>query len=105
MGKSVIDAGGAIVEIMAASAGTAATKMDLDAWVNAYSVPVTSVRDPDNMPLASLNALQRREIAYIVDLHTMKIVQRVDGSVLGVQPNAIRTTIQQILVLLGAKNG
>jgi hypothetical protein len=93
------------VEILAASAGAAASKSDLDAWVNTYAIPVTSVRDPDSMPLASLTALARREIAYIVDLKTMKIVQRIDGSVLGVQPNAVRQAIQQILVLLGAKNG
>ena len=104
-GKQVVDAGGVVVEILAATAGSPATKAQLDAWVNTYALPVSSVRDPDSLPLQSLTALYRREIAYIVDLQTMQIVSRIDGSTAGVQPNAVRQSITIILSLLGAKSG
>ena len=49
MGKQVIDAGGAIVEILAGDFGQPLTKTKLDAWVTTYKLPVTTVKDPDAM--------------------------------------------------------
>jgi hypothetical protein len=66
---------------------------------------VTTVKDPDNLPLQSLNALQRREIAYVVDLRTMKVVQKILGSVVGVGDSAAKTAMDQVLALLGPKGG
>lgn len=99
------DAGGAVVEILATNAFSAPSKKDLDAWIKTYQLPVTTVRDVDNPAKRTIDALERREIAYIVDLSTMRIVRRIDGSVAGIGDSAVKTVITDILVLLGKKGG
>lgn len=81
------------------------TQSDLKNWVHTYNLPVTSVRDPDNKPRQTIQALVRREYAYEVDLRTMKIVQLRMGSVAGIGPSAVATAIQDMMVLLGKKGG
>lgn len=80
-------------------------RSDVQAWVDGPGLPVTTVKDPDNLPLQSLSALQRREIAYVVDLRTMKVVQKILGSVAGVGDSAAKTAMDQVLALLGPKGG
>ncbi len=104
--KQVLDAGGVIVEIMGAHSGLPATRTDLDNWVNNYSLPVTTVRDPDNLPLQSLTALIRREYCFIVDLSNMKIVSVIVGTTIGgTDTTSAFTGMQQMLALLGPKAG
>ena len=61
-----------------------ASKTDLDAWVNKYMLPVTTVKDPDGTGTVTLNTLGGREQAYIVDLTTMKILQIITGDITGI---------------------
>jgi hypothetical protein len=105
MGKQVVDAGGVMVEILAAKAGLAVTKADLMAWIDTYQLPVTTVRDPDAMPTQSITALVRREYTFIVDLKTMKIVNRYIGSTDGSGISSAMTGMQTMLSLLGPKGG
>jgi hypothetical protein len=100
MGKQVVDKGGVMIEILAAVAGAAPQKSDLDAWITTYNLPVTTVKDPDSMPLASLTALVRREYTYIVDLSTMKIVNRYIGSTDGSGISSAMTGMQTMLQIL-----
>ncbi len=97
-----------MVEILVSDAGNMngdVFKTDLDAWVNAYKLPVTTVKDPDDMQGTSLTALYRREIVYIVDLKTMKIVDRFDGSIAGIGPSSVQQAIAEMMTLLGPKGG
>jgi len=101
----VDDAGGAVVEILETKAFSTVTKADLDSWIQAYNLPVTSMRDPDNMPSGTYDALGIRETVFIVQLSDMKILTVINGSTAGVQPNAVRQAIPMILALLGNKSG
>jgi hypothetical protein len=107
--KAVLDAGGVIVEIMGEddlASGGVATRTDLDNWVNNYSLQITTVKDPDNLPHQSLNALIRREYCFLVDLSTMKIVSVIDGTTIGGSATtSAYTGMQQMLALLGPKGG
>jgi hypothetical protein len=78
---------------------------DLDAWIQGSNLTVTAVRDPDNQPTQTIQALYRREYAYVVDLQTMKILDVQMGSILGIGPSAVAAAIQEMMVLLGKKGG
>ena len=105
MGKKVTDAGGAIVEILAGDFGAKVDKTKLDAWVNTYKLPITTVKDPDNMMGTSLMALVQREYTYIVDCRTMKITNIYIGSIAGIGTSAAQTAMMTMLQLLGPKGG
>ncbi|MGZ7033153.1 MAG: hypothetical protein ACXVIJ_14430, partial [Thermoanaerobaculia bacterium] len=79
-GKTVVDAGGVIIEILETRSFGAPTKADLDAWVKTYKLPVTSLIDPASKPLQTFNSYGRRENTFVVDLRTMKILKKVSGS-------------------------
>jgi hypothetical protein len=100
----VVQAGGAIVEIMASD-----TRMELDNWVNNYQLFTTTVRDPDSMTSQTLNALVRREYSYVVDLSTMKILNVYIGTTDGTKPGGISSSLKeamdQVLALVGPKSG
>ena len=100
-GKTLVDAGAVVVEILVSKTGNAPAKVDLDAWVNAYKVPVTSMIDPALQPLASLNALGRRELAFIVDLKTMTIAKKYTGDTTGVGPSSVKMAEPDLHTLLG----
>jgi hypothetical protein len=105
MGKQVVDAGGVIIEVLADKAGLQPVKADLDAWITTYSLPVTTVRDPDGMQNQTLNALVRREYTYVVDLKTMMILDIYIGSTNGTGISSAMTGMQTVLSLLGPKGG
>ena len=100
----VVKAGGAIVEIL-----TSSTKTDVDAWVGNFNLFNTVVRDPDSMPQQTLTALVRREYSYVVDLSNMKILSvyigTTDGSMPGGVSSSLHEAMDQVLSLVGAKNG
>ena len=95
-GKKVLDKGGIIIEILA----ELGSRQNLDAWINTYMLTVTTVRDPDAMSSQSIDALILREYNYIVDLKTMKIVDRMNGSVAGVGAPATTAGMNKMLQLL-----
>src|SRR5262245_27495115 len=103
MGQQVIDAGGAIVEVLETTWFGVSSRSDLDAWVNTYRLPVTSViDDPARAPaLQTFNALGQREEAYVIDLRTMRIISRIQGSVAGIGTPSAKTAMEQLLQLLG----
>jgi hypothetical protein len=96
----VVQAGGAIVEIMAGD-----SRIALDNWVNNYMLFNTVVRDPDNNTSQTLNALVRREYSYVVDLSNMKILAVYIGTTDGTKPNGVSSSLHQamdhVLQLLG----
>ncbi|MSP59701.1 MAG: hypothetical protein EXR72_05045 [Myxococcales bacterium] len=89
------------MEVLETNGFQAPAKSNLDAWINAYKVPVTTVKDAAGMPLATFNALGVRESLFLVDLKTMKIVDKINGSVLGMGDSAVKTAIPKMLKLLG----
>jgi len=106
MGKQVLDAGGIIIEILGGgNTGGQPTRQELDAWITTYNLPVTTVKDPDSMPQASLQALVQREHTYIVDLSTMKIVNFFAGTTTGIGTTGAKMGMQTMLQLLGPKGG
>lgn len=100
MGKSVVDAGGYVVEILGSKSGGPVAKADLDAWIKTYKVPVTAVMDSPSST-KTLTFFGIRETCVIVDVHTMKIVKKINGSVAGVGDSSIKQLIPQLLTLLG----
>lgn len=103
MGKSVTDAGGVIVEILGTKAGGAVKKADLDAWITTYKLPVTSVIDtPAGSSTKTLTFFGIRETCVIVDVKTMKIVRKINGSVTGTGDSSVKQLVPEILKLLGA---
>jgi hypothetical protein len=100
----VVKAGGAIVEILSPGSRT-----ELDAWVGNFMLFTTTVRDPDSMPSQTVTALVRREYSYVVDLHTMKILNIYIGTTDGSKPGGISSSakeaMDQVLSLLGPKAG
>jgi hypothetical protein len=104
MGKQVVDAGGVMVEVLEQDV-TTPTKDDLDAWVNTYQLPITSVKDPDSNEGETKAALADREHAYIIDLSNMKIIQVITGSQLGIGTPSAQDAMNMMLTLLGNKSG
>jgi len=103
LGKSVTDAGGVIVEILASRGGGTTKKSDLDAWITTYKVPVTSVIDtPPSTGTKTLTFFGVRETCVIVDVKTMKILKKVNGSVFGTGNSSVKQLVPEILKLLGA---
>ncbi len=95
----MVDAGGAIVEVLASNGGGAPTKANLNAWVTTYNVPVTSVIDSPSST-KTLTFFGIRETCVVVDVRTMKIVKKVNGSVAGTGDSSVKQLIPEILKLL-----
>jgi len=96
MGKQILDKNGIIIEVLS----ELGTRANLDSWITTYKLTVTTVRDPDATPTQSQDALIQREYNYIVDLKTMKIVDRMNGSVAGVGAPATTAGMNKMLQLL-----
>lgn len=94
-----MDAGGLIIEVLAANAGGSTSQSNLDAWIKAPGLMVTTVMDPPG-PRTTLNAFGIRETALIVDLRTMKILKKVNGSTIGAPPSSIQQMLATMLDLV-----
>ena len=104
MGNQVTGAGGVLIEVLAnnfSQPGGVPTKSDLDSWIQAYKLPISCVKDAPNAKVRTITALERRELAYIVNLKTMKIVERFDGTVTGIGDTTITKGFAIMLKLLG----
>lgn len=99
----MVDAGGAIVEVLASKAGGAVKQADLEAWIKTYKLPVTSVIDsPPSVGTRTLTFFGIRETCVIVDVKTMKIVKKVNGSTAGAGDSSVKQLVPEMLKLLGA---
>lgn len=81
----MVSRGGAVVEILMTG--------DLNAWIDAYDLPVTTVA-----PLGpeTKDQLGIRESGFIVDLATMTIVWKVNGSIAGIGDSAAKTALPEL---------
>jgi hypothetical protein len=95
-GPDVVKAGGAVVEILMTGSPGAAHD-GLDAWIEAYNLDVTTVAPTDGFTMSELGV---RETCFIVDLSTMKIVWKDNGSLAGIGDSSAKTGIAKILTLL-----
>jgi hypothetical protein len=106
-GAAVVQAGGVLIEVLESSGFVnTASKANLDAWVNKYSLMVTTVKDPDgpngSLPASpSLAFFGRRDQAYIVDLTTMKIIQFIPGDIGAGTDNSAGVGMAAMHTLLG----
>lgn len=89
-----------IIEVLETKGFAAPVRADLDAWITTYKLPVTSLIDSASTPLATFNAYGQREQAFVVDLRTMKILKKVEGSVFGTGDSSVKQLIPFLLELL-----
>lgn len=97
----MLDAGGVIVEVLASNANAPPTRNNLNAWITTFSLPVTALIDPSGVGTRTLNTYGIRESTFIVELSTMRVVFKVNGSVAGVGPSGVAQAIPRMLELLG----
>jgi len=89
------------VEILQTYSFQPATRANLDAWVNTYRLRVTAViAPPDERVTRTLTTYGIRETLFLVDLRTMRIVNRYNGSTAGVGPSSVPMATERILQLL-----
>ncbi len=101
-GKAVVDAGGVVIEVLETTGFvTQATQSSLDAWVNKYMLPVTSMKDPDGTGTATYDALGMREQAYVIDLTTMTIYDIIQGDISGIGATSGGKGMTEMHMLLG----
>lgn len=96
----MIAAGGRVIQILMTNGGQRATRSALDAWVNRFDLRITALIDPAGVGTRTLNTYGVRESAFIVDLSTMRIVRKINGSVTGIGPSAISQIVPTLLDLL-----
>ncbi len=97
----VLAAGGAVVEILESTAFAFTPRTNLDAWINTYRLPVTAVIDPPAERVTrTLMTYGVRESLFVVDLRTMRIVNKFNGSVAGVGDSSITMGTARVLELL-----
>lgn len=98
--KKIVDAGGIIIEVLAQKAFGPTTVADLNAWVNAPGLKVTSLIDPEGGS-GTIMEFAVRETAVIVDLRTMKIVKKINGDTTGTSPSSITTMLTAMATYVG----
>jgi hypothetical protein len=90
-----------VVEVLESYSGGPVTRGNLDAWVSTYGLRVTSVIDPpDERVTRTLSTYGIRESLFVVDLRTMRIVNKYNGSVAGVGASSVSMATERILQLL-----
>lgn len=84
-GKQVVDAGGVVVELLQSNNFNPSNQTALETWILAYDLTVTSLIDASTAdPNQTETALGIRETTWIVDLETMKILNKFSGSIQGI---------------------
>jgi hypothetical protein len=97
-----VDAGAVVVEILSTRLiNQRATQTDLDAWVNAVGITVTSVVDPEGLDLQTLNAMGIRESLVIVELPSMTVVHYDPGDQSGTVDPSVVAGLNKLYELLG----
>ena len=96
-GKQVVDKGGVVVEILETYGGASATQDQLKAWIDTYGLTVSSLIDAPGLAQQTITALGIRESIFIVEIPSMKILWKNNGSVLGLPPPSAEVAIPEIL--------
>jgi hypothetical protein len=78
-----------------------ATQTELDAWVNAVGITVTSVIDAEGFDLQTLNAMGIREALVILELPSMTVVHYDDGDQSGTVAPSVVAGFTKLYELLG----
>lgn len=90
-----------MVEILETTSLGPVTRTNLDAWVTTYGLRVTSVIDPPAERVTrTFMTYGIRESLFVVDLRTMRIVNKYNGSVAGVGASSVSMATERILQLL-----
>jgi len=98
----VLDAGGKVLEILSENNSRGpATKTDLDAWIEAYDLNVSTMIDAPSDPTGAIKAAKVRETVFIVAMPSMKIVYVVHGDTSGQMASSIGAAVTKIVALLG----
>lgn len=104
LGKGIVDAGGAVVEILGTygfATTPAPTHAQLDAWVNAYNLNISTFIDADSAPGQTITAFMVRETTVIVKVPSMQIVWVDHGDITGTMPSSISAAATEMHMLLG----
>ncbi|MFO0604343.1 MAG: hypothetical protein U0324_14265 [Polyangiales bacterium] len=89
------------MEILETTSLGPVTRTNLDAWVTTYGLRVTSVIDPPAERVTrTFMTYGIRESLFVVDLRTMRIVNKYNGSVAGVGASSVSMATERILQLL-----
>lgn len=96
----LLQSGAVVLEVLAASSNAPAPRSQLDAWVNTYDLRVSAVIDPSGVGTRTLNTYGIRESVFIVDLRTMVIVEKYNGSVAGIGPSGVAQALPRLRELL-----
>lgn len=89
-----------IIEVLQTAGFSAPTKSNLDAWINTYSLPVTSLIDPPSKPKATFDTYGGREQVFVLDMRTMKILRYVQGSLAGSGDSSVKQVTPFLMDLL-----
>ena len=90
-----------MVEILQTYSFQPVTRANLDAWVNTYRLRVTAVIDPpEERVTRTFMTYGIRETLFVVDLRTMRIVNRFNGSTAGVGQSSVAMATERVLQLL-----
>ena len=68
-----------LIELLAEGSPThtsPTTKANLDNWITTFSVPFTTLRDPDGVGLRIVKDFAPRENTFVIELATMKVLYR-----------------------------
>ncbi len=98
--KTVIDAGGIIVQVLGSKLGAAPAPKDLQVWVDTYKVTKTALMDPPGAGTVTLTAFEVRETCVIIDLRTMVIVEKVNGSTTGSGISSVGQLLPKLVALV-----
>ena len=77
-----------------------ASKTDLDAWIEAYNLDVSTMIDAPSTPMAAIMAAGIRETVFIVEIPSMKILYVDHGDTSGRTASSIGAAVTKILALL-----
>jgi hypothetical protein len=90
-----------VVEVLESYSGGPVSRANLDAWVTTYGLRVTAVIDPPAERVTrTLSTYGIRESLFVVDLRTMRIVNKYNGSVAGIGASSVSMATERILQLL-----
>jgi hypothetical protein len=93
-------AGGLLIEVVTEAIG-GLSRSTVDAWVNSNSLRLTTVIDRNPMTNRAFAVLGRREVSYLVDLRTMRIVRKILGDTSGATSTTVlNSAVDQLLALL-----
>jgi hypothetical protein len=98
--KTVIDNGGLIIEVLVTYFFKEVAESNLRAWIDGNKLTVTSLMDPPGTGKTSEAAFGIRETCLIVDLRTMKIVKKINGSITGSGDSSIKQMVPELLTLV-----